>query len=63
MPAPADTAKPSSDLVRAAKDAAATAFEGSTADEVQDGVVTRFAPLIADLLDPDELPSSLLRGL
>jgi phosphotransferase system enzyme I (PtsI) len=39
-----------------AKDAAATAFEASTADEVQLGVAARFAPLIADLLDPDELP-------
>lgn len=46
-----------------AKDAAATAFEASTAGEVQEGVAARFAPLIADLLDPDELPSSLLRGL
>jgi phosphotransferase system enzyme I (PtsI) len=40
-----------------AKDAAATAFEGSTADEVQLALAARFAPLIADLLDPDELPT------
>lgn len=46
-----------------AKDAAATAFEASTADEVQAGVVARFAPLIADLLDPDELPNMSHRGL
>lgn len=42
-----------------AKDAAATAFEASTAQEVQEGVAARFAPVIADLLDPDQLRSSL----
>ncbi len=42
-----------------AKDAAATAFEASTAEEVQEGVAARFAPLISDLLDPDELPDSV----
>ena len=38
-----------------AKDAAATAFEASTAHEVQQALAARFAPTLADLLDPDEL--------
>ena len=41
-----------------AKDAAATAFEASTAEEVQLAMAARFAPMIADLLDPDELMAS-----
>jgi phosphotransferase system enzyme I (PtsI) len=36
-----------------AKDVAATAFEATTAREIEDGVVASLAPRIADLLDPD----------
>src|SRR5690606_27260824 len=41
-----------------AKDASSTAFEASTAEGVQLAMAARFAPMIADLLDPVELMAS-----
>ncbi len=43
-----------------AQDAAATAFEASTAHELEQGLAERFAPRLADLLDPGDAAAAAL---